>query len=156
MTRTVCTVRAAMALLIFMASSAAGAESTRPAEWGKTLDAARNEGTIVVAIPPASELRKHMEAVLRQKFGLEAELVPAPGPKNASRIAAEQKAGVRYFDAIICGTGTAIGLTHDGTLEPMEAFWILPEVKDAKMWWGGHIWEDNVKTNRFLYSFWLT
>ena len=30
---------------------------------------------------------------------------------------------------------------------------ILPEVKDAKNWWGGHIWEDNLRTNRFLYSF---
>ena len=24
-------------------------------------------------------------------------------------------------------------------------FWILPEVKDPKEWWGGHIWEDNRK-----------
>ena len=99
MARTVRMACAAMALLIFMACRAAGAESTGAAEWGKTLEAARKEGKIVIAIPPASELRKHMEAVLRQKFGLDAELVPAPGPKNASRIAAEQKAGVRYFDA---------------------------------------------------------
>ena len=60
---------------------------------------------------------------------------------------------MRYFDAIICGTGTAAGLTHDGMLEPMENFWILPEVREAKHWWGGHIWEDNVSTHRFLYSF---
>jgi iron(III) transport system substrate-binding protein len=143
----------AFALLIFVSSLTLGAESKRPGEWDKTVEAAKKEGKIVIAIPPATELRKHMETVLRHKFGLETELVPAPGPKNASRIASEQKAGVRYFDAIICGTGTAIGLTHDGMLEPMEAFWILPEVKDAKQWWGGHIWEDNVSTNRFLYSF---
>ena len=30
---------------------------------------------------------------------------------------------------------------------------LLPEVKEAKNWWGGHIWEDNVSTHRFLYSF---
>ena len=30
---------------------------------------------------------------------------------------------------------------------------ILPEVKDAENSWGGLIWEDNVSTNRFLYSF---
>jgi len=30
---------------------------------------------------------------------------------------------------------------------------ILPEVREEKYWWGGHIWEDNVKTKRFLYSF---
>jgi iron(III) transport system substrate-binding protein len=30
---------------------------------------------------------------------------------------------------------------------------ILPEVKDPRQWWAGHLWEDNVKTNRFIYSF---
>ena len=129
------------------------AETRRPAEWDKTLEEAKKESKIVLAIPPATELRTALEPLLKQKFGLEAELVSAPGPKNASRIAAEKKAGVSYFDAIICGTGTAAGLTHDGMLEPMESFWILTEVKDPKQWWGGHIWEDNVSTSKFLYSF---
>ncbi len=132
---------------------AAQSNSSRLPEWDRALQAAKKEGKIVIAIPPANELRREMEIVLRQKFGLDAELVAAPGPKNASRIAAEKKAGVSYFDAIICGTGTASGLTHDGMLEPMESFWILPEVKDPRLWWGGHIWEDNLSTNKFLYSF---
>jgi ABC-type Fe3+ transport system substrate-binding protein len=129
------------------------ADAKRLPEWDKTIDGAKKEGKIVLAVPPASELRTALEPLLKQNFGLEAELVSAPGPKNASRIAAEKKAGVNYFDAIICGTGTAVGLTHDGMLEPMESFWILPEVKDPKQWWGGHIWEDNINTNKYLYSF---
>src|SRR5262245_33668263 len=95
---------------------ALAAEVRRPTEWDKTLEAAKKEGKIVIAIPPANELRKEMETVLKQKFGLEAELVSAPGPRNASRIAAERKAGVSYFDALIVGTGTAVGLAHDGML----------------------------------------
>ncbi len=130
-----------------------GAEARRPAEWDRAIEEAKKEGKITLAIPPATELRTALEPLLKQKFGLEAELVPAPGPKNASRIAAEKKAGVNYFDAIICGTGTSVGLAADGMLEPIETLWILSEVKDPKQWWGGHIWEDNVKTNRFLYSF---
>jgi iron(III) transport system substrate-binding protein len=129
------------------------AEVRRPPEWDKTLEAAKKEGKIVIAIPPANELRKEMEPILKQKFGLEAELVSAPGPRNASRIASERKAGVSYFDALIVGTGTAVGLAHDGILEPLEPLWILAEVKDPKDWWGGHIWEDNLSTNRYLYSF---
>jgi ABC-type Fe3+ transport system substrate-binding protein len=148
-----CAVILGLVLIFIFCGAARAADAKRLPEWDKALEAAKKEGKIVLAIPPASELRKEMEPLLRQKFGLEAELVPASGPKNASRIAAEQKAGVRYFDAIICGTGTAQGLTHDGMLEPMESFWILPEVKDGKQWWGGHIWEDNVSTNKFLYSF---
>ena len=129
------------------------AEVKRPPEWDKVVEAAKKEAKIVIAIPPSNELRKEMEIVLKQKFGIEAELVPASGPKNAARIAAERKAGLSYFDSIICGTGTSVGLAHDGMLEPIESLWILPEVRDPKQWFGGHIWEDNVSTNRFLYSF---
>lgn len=128
------------------------ADARRPPEWDKVVEAAKKEGKIVLAIPPSNELRKEMEIALK-KFGIEAELVPASGPKNAARIAAEKKAGVSYFDAIICGTGTAVSLAHDGMLEPIESFWILPEVKDPKLWFGGHVWEDNFSTNKFLYSF---
>ena len=142
-------------LVVILADHSAifAAEAKRSPEWDKIIEAAKKEGKIVIAIPPAAELRKEMEIVLRQKLGLEAELVPNPGPRNASRIAAEQKAGVRYFDALIVGTGTAVGLAHDGMLEPLESLFVLPEVKDPKQWWGGHIWEDNLSTNRFLYSF---
>jgi ABC-type Fe3+ transport system substrate-binding protein len=132
---------------------ALAAEVHRSPEWDKTLEAAKKEGKIVLAIPPANELRREMETVLKAKFGLEAELVSAPGPRNASRIASERKAGVSYFDALIVGTGTAVGLAHDGMLEPIEPLLILGEVKDPKEWWGGHIWEDNLSTNRYLYSF---
>jgi len=128
-------------------------EVRRSPDWDKTLEAAKKEGKIVLAIPPANELRREMETVLKAKFGLEAELVSAPGPRNASRIASERKAGVSYFDALIVGTGTAVGLAHDGMLEPIEPLLILAEVKDPKEWWGGHIWEDNLSTNRYLYSF---
>ena len=144
---------AVIALTLVCNTVVLAADAKRPAEWEKAVEAARKEGKIVIAIPPANELRKEMETVLKRKFGLEAELVSAPGPRNASRIAAERKAGVSYFDALIVGTGTAVTLAHDGMLEPIEPFLIFPEVKDAKEWWGGHIWEDNISTNRFLYSF---
>ena len=149
------TVLIAMAIgfCLFFSGSARGAEAKRPPEWERTLEAAKKEGKIVLAIPPANELRREMEIVLKQKFGFETELITNPGPRNASRIAAERKAGVRYFDALIVGTGTAVTLAHDGMLEPIESFLMLPEVKDPKEWWGGHIWDDNLDTNRYLYSF---
>ena len=143
----------AMALGFYFGAPAFPEEVRRPPEWDKTLEAAKKEGKLVIAIPPSIELRREMEVVLKRKFGLKAELVSAPGPRNASRIASERKAGVGYFDALIVGTGTAVTLAHGGMLEPIETFLVLPEVKDPKEWWGGHIWEDNLSTHRFLYSF---
>ena len=30
---------------------------------------------------------------------------------------------------------------------------MLPEVKDPKNWWGGFIWADNIKSNKYFFSF---
>jgi iron(III) transport system substrate-binding protein len=149
--------RVLLVLLLFFISlgylPAAEQKAASPSDYEKIVAAAKKEGTVVVAIPPVAELRKQLETAFKEKFGIDIELVPAPGPANANRIASEQKAGVRYFDALVVGTGTAVTLAHDGMLEPIEPNMILPEVKDPKNWWGGHIWEDNLRTKRFLYSF---
>ena len=110
------------AMVLSNIQPASAAEVRRPAEWDKTLEAAKKEGKIVIAIPPANELRKDLETVLKQKFGLEAELVSAPGPRNASRIASERKAGVSYFDALIVGTGTAVSLAMTACSNPSSPF----------------------------------
>jgi ABC-type Fe3+ transport system substrate-binding protein len=122
-------------------------------EWEAALKGARKEGKLVLAIPPSAELRKALEPLLKEKFGIEAELVVSRGADSANRIASEFRAGVRTFDGLIQGTTTAMSLQDDGMLDPVSAYMTLPEVKDPKYWWGGHIWNDNIKTNRFLYSF---
>lgn len=122
-------------------------------EWERSVQEAKKEGMIVAGIPARPELRKRLEAVFKPKFGIDMDLSPARGPQNASKIAAEFNAGVKNFDVFIGGSGTYESLVEAGMVEPFDALMILPEVKEAKNWWGGHIWEDNVSTNRFLYSF---
>jgi ABC-type Fe3+ transport system substrate-binding protein len=146
---------AALLAISFLGASAGNlfAQTDWKKDWERALQEARKEGKIVVGIPARAELRKELELVFKPKFGVDMELLPARGPQNASRIAAEFKAGVKYFDVFIGGSGTFESIAEDGIVEPLMANIILPEVRDAKLWWGGHIWEDNVKTNRFLYSF---
>ena len=122
-------------------------------EWERTVQEAKKERMIVAGIPARPELRKQLEAIFNPKFGIDMDLSPARGPQNASKIAAEYNAGVKNFDVFIGGSGTYESLVEAGMVEPFDALMILPEVKEAKNWWGGHIWEDNVSTNRFLYSF---
>src|SRR5947199_666923 len=71
-------------ICLFFSGSARGAEAKRPPEWERTLEAAKKEGKIVLAIPPANELRREMEIVLKQKFGFETELITNPG--RATRV----------------------------------------------------------------------
>lgn len=123
------------------------------ADWQRALEGAKKEGKVVAGIPPSQEFRKELEATFKPKFGVDLELVPARGAQTAQRIASESKAGVSYFDLFFAGSGVGESLGHGGLLDPLEPYMILPEVKEPRNWWGGHIWEDNVKTNRFLYSF---
>jgi iron(III) transport system substrate-binding protein len=122
-------------------------------EWKKTVEAAKKEAKIVVGGPPTAVLRKQYKETFEQKMGVELELISAPGPQNAGKAAAEFKAGVRYFDVLHGGSGTLESLMKENMLAPFLDYMILPEVKDPRQWWGGHLWEDNVKTSRFIYSF---
>jgi iron(III) transport system substrate-binding protein len=121
-------------------------------EWDKTIEAAKKEGKLVAGIPASAELRKSITESFKSRFpGIELELTTSRGPTNASKISAEHAAGVRYFDLLISGTSTPFNLLNAGILDPVEPLLILPEVKDPKRWFGGHIWLDNSK--RFLYAF---
>ena len=93
-----------------------------------------------------------MELSFPKRYGIAVEFVPARGSAIIRRMVDEAKAGVQYFDLHIGGTESVItGMLPENILEPVEPFFIVPEVKDPKQWWGGHIWVDNAK--RFIYAF---
>jgi iron(III) transport system substrate-binding protein len=122
-------------------------------EWERTLAAAKKEGTIVVGIPASSELRNAIGSKFKEKFGIAPDLFPGRGPENVTRILSEYKAAVRYFDILVAGGATPLAMVSAGAADDFSKYMILPEVKDPKHWWGGHIWEDNVNTRRYVYAF---
>jgi iron(III) transport system substrate-binding protein len=133
-----------------LAATAAG--NTPAAEWDKVLEAAKKEGTVVASIPPNAELRKSLEENFTKRYGIALEPVAGRGAAVITRIVSEAKAGVRYFDLHFGGTESTVkGLLPENILDSVEPALILPEVKDPKHWWGGHIWIDNAK--RYIYSF---
>ena len=121
-------------------------------EWDNIAEAAKKEGKLVAGIPASAELRKNLSEAFAKRFpAIELELTSARGPTNASKIAAEHAAGVRYYDILISGTLTPLSLLNAGILDQVEPLFVLPEVKDPARWYGGHMWAD--KQKRFLYSF---
>lgn len=141
----------AVAATLTLGASLAIAQ-TRPADWDKIVEAAKKEGKVVASIPPSSELRKGMEIAFTRRYGIGVEFVPARGGAIVQRMVSEAKGGVHYFDLHIGGTESIVSaMLPENILEPVEPFFILPEVKDPKQWWGGHIWVDNAK--RYIYNF---
>ncbi len=139
--------------LLLMLFQGVALSADAPEDWKKIIEAAKKEGKVVAGGPPTAVLRKQFKETFESRFGIELELLSAPGPQNAQRAIAEFKAGVKFFDVLHGGSGTLEPLKNENMLAPFMDFIILSEVKDPKQWWGGHLWEDNVKTNRFIYSF---
>ena len=142
-------ISAFLVIIFIFSSSSAECQS----EWEQTLAAAKKEGTVVVGIPASSELRTAITSRFKEKFGISVELLSARGPENVTRIITEFKAGVRYFDILVAGGATPLAMVAEGAADDFQQYMILPEVKDPKNWWGGHIWEDNVSGKRQVYAF---
>jgi iron(III) transport system substrate-binding protein len=141
-----------MPAMLLPGFSSAQSGATRSNDWEKIVEAGKKEGKVVASIPPSAELRKLMELTFPKRYGIGVEFVPARGGAIIRRMVDEAKSGVQYFDLHIGGTESIItGLLPEKVLESVEQFFILPEVKDPKHWWGGHIWVDNAK--RYIYAF---
>lgn len=142
----------AMLFLVPAGLAAQPATSAAQREWEKTLEAARTEGRVVVSIPASAELRKQLEEVVKKRLGIDVEVFTARGGAAVRRMADEFKAGVRHFDVHIGGSSSAVsGLLDEGLLDSIEPWLFLPEVKDPKNWWGGHMWVDKAK--KYIYTF---
>jgi iron(III) transport system substrate-binding protein len=122
------------------------------AEWDKLVDGAKKEGKVTVSIPASAELRRQLEDQFKKRHGIEVEVLTSRGSAGVRRMADEFKAGVRHFDLHFGGSSSIVsGMLDEGILDPIEPWLALPEVKDPKHWWGGHLWVDNAK--RFVYMF---
>ncbi len=122
------------------------------AEWDKLVDAAKKEGKVTVSLPASAELKRQIEEQFKKRHGVEVETFTSRGSAGVRRMADEFKAGVRHFDLHIGGSSSIVsGMLDEGILDPIEPWLVLPEVKDPKQWWGGHLWVDKAK--RFVYMF---
>jgi ABC-type Fe3+ transport system substrate-binding protein len=139
-------------LLSFCLSASLALAQSKPAEWDKIVEAAKKEGKVVASIPPTPELRKLMEIAFTRRYGIATEFVPARGGAIIQRMVSEAKANTQYFDLHIGGTESIVtGLLPENVLDAVDPYLILPEVRDPKYWWGGHIYIDNAK--RYIYNF---
>src|SRR5262249_24913350 len=139
-------------ILAFFFPCVSSAQSAKPGEWERVVELGRKEGKVVISIPATSELRQALEDGFKKRHAINLESVPARGTTVTRRTVDETKAGISYFDIHIGGSESIVtGLLSENVLEPVEPNFILPQVKDPKQWWGGHIWIDNAK--KYIYAF---
>jgi ABC-type Fe3+ transport system substrate-binding protein len=130
---------------------------TADTAWERLVAEARKEGKVTISIPASAELRKQLEENFKKRFAIDVEVFSARGSASVRRMADEFKAGVRHFDLHVGGSSSAVsGLLDEGLLDAIEPALILPEVKDPKYWWGGHMWVDNAKRYIYMFQAYLT
>jgi iron(III) transport system substrate-binding protein len=138
-------------LLMPVVVSAQSVRSVGPADWDRTIELAKKEGKVVVSLPASTELRAAIERLFEKRYGIDVEPVVGRASTLVRKMVDESRAGVRYVDLHMGGSESVVtGMLPEGIIAPLEPFMMLPEVKDPKQWWGGHIWVDNAK--KFVYS----
>lgn len=140
--------------VLLFAAAVYGQQSKAPSapDWDKLVDAARKEGRVTVSMPASAELKRQIEEQFKKRFAIDVEVFTARGSAGVRRMADEFKAGVRHFDLHIGGSSSIVsGMLEEGIIDAIEPWLVLPEVRDPKQWWGGHLWVDSAK--RFIYMF---
>ncbi len=130
------------------------AQTAKPAwqaDWDKTIELAKKEGKVVVSLPASAELRAGIEKLFEKRYGIDVEPIVGRASMLVRKMIDESKAGVRYVDLHMGGSESVVtGMLPEGVVDPLEPYMLLPEVRDPKQWWGGHIWVDNPK--KFVYA----
>lgn len=119
---------------------AAMASSDSRTEWDRIVAGAKKEGKLHLIGPRGDERRRALSETFTKKYGVEVEYLGTGGPDLPPRIMSERRARVYFWDVIIAGSTTLLkSIKPAGILEPLEPNFILPEVKNPKLWRGGQL-----------------
>ncbi len=120
------------------ATAISSEKPTWEVEWGKTIQTAKKEGTVILYSTANASVRTATGDAFKSKFGIVLESVTGRGSEQAQRLINERRNGLYLADIYMAGTTTPLNqLKPVGVLDPMEPAFILPEVKDSKAWFGG-------------------
>jgi iron(III) transport system substrate-binding protein len=109
--------------------------------WNALVDAARQEGKVVVKGPPAAEVRTELPKAFRARFGIELEYLGGPTGPFATQLTHERQAGVYSTDVVLSGADSMYTVFYGlGFLEPLRPLLIHPEAADTSAWPDGKLW----------------
>ncbi len=122
------------------ATTKAAPDQAASSEWEKTVAEARKEGRVVVYASVAGPgVREAISPVLREKFGIELEVIGAPVSELRQRVVAERQRGLYLADVHTSGPDSMAFYKKNDALVLLEKALILPEVKDPAAWPGGKL-----------------
>ncbi len=140
-----------LAALAATTCGAAESKSNWQAEWERTVNAAKKEGTLSLYMYQGEGELGAMAQQFQKKYPeINVAVTPGRGNTFAPKIMAERRAGKYLVDAYIAGATTAYEVFYRAKiLNSVRAELILPEVIDESKWWlGQHHYID--PENRYI------
>ncbi len=118
-------------------SKASAARPESEQKWQTVLAGARKEGTVRLYGLIGASVRAELLATLKEKFGVNLELVSGASGELMQKLIMEQQANVPSADLYIGSPEDHMYLKPKGYLVPLTQHIILPETKEVKNWVGG-------------------
>lgn len=142
---------AAWVFIALTGAALAAQDDAWKAEWGKTVEAAKKEGQVVIYGSADYEIlygefhKKYPEIKITGVFGRGADV--------AKRLMAERRADKYLGDIYLNGMTTGYNVFYKAkALDPIPPLLVLPEVTDTSKWWQRkHHYVD--PDNKYLFNF---
>jgi iron(III) transport system substrate-binding protein len=121
-------------------------------DWERAVAGAEKEGQVTIYGPPGITYQNAIMAFQSSFPKIKLVYVPGSGTNNAQRLMAERRAGKYLADIFVGGSGTLVQVLYEGgVLDPLPSAFILPEVKDASLWFNKtHIYADAKSQHVFM------
>ncbi|MBI4332110.1 MAG: extracellular solute-binding protein [Chloroflexi bacterium] len=122
-------------------------------EWEQVVREAKKEGRVAMYVSFSNAVRAAITEAFSQEYGIDLDITVGRGAELSPKVTREKRAGLNLVDLIITGQATTINsLKPAGVLTPIEPLLLLPDLKDAQVWWEGKppFVDSNGKDNQYL------
>ena len=141
---------AAVALALLAVSGTASAQGFGP-EWNRMVAAAKQEGELVMVIPPGAAVRDFLAHQWAKAYPeIKLSMSSIPGPQLMPKLKLERDAGKYLWDVVMTGSENGFRMRDAGYADPVVPELVLPDVKDPKTWGG---WEAAFMDREHKYVF---
>jgi iron(III) transport system substrate-binding protein len=143
--------------ILLQATTLAGAAESKPgweAEWKRTLESAKKEGTVVVTGSPDPVMRNEIVPKFTARFGIPVQYIAGGASQIVARLSTERNAKLYSTDIFMAGMNTVANILYPNKmLDPLKPILILPEVVEPSKWRKGKLWFQDPEERHVLRVF---
>ncbi len=107
--------------------------------WEETLAAAKKEGEVEIYLNAPTDTRIALADAFSKKFGLKLNVMMGSGGDLEVKLISEYRSGIHQVDLFMPGATSTTNAKKLGILSPIEPLFILPEVREPKVWINGKL-----------------